>query len=90
MAVDFYDVKLKKKVSVDDRHITKVKFESDGGRTTYGIRGKTSDGRVLTKFVSQKDWESMRVLEEKAVKKAKAAPKAKAKAKPAPKAKAKK
>jgi hypothetical protein len=65
MAIEFYDVKLKKKVSVEEKNITKVKFEGANGRTTYGIRGKTSDGRSLTKFVSKKDWDVMKVPEEK-------------------------
>lgn len=65
MAVEFYDVKLKKKVSVDEKEITKVKFEGANGRTTYGLRGKTSDGRSLTKFVSKKDWDAMQVPEAK-------------------------
>jgi hypothetical protein len=65
MSIEFYDVKLKKKVSVDEKDITKVKFEGANGRTTYGLRGKTSDGRTLTKFVSKKDWDAMKVPEAK-------------------------
>ncbi len=65
-AIEFYDVKLKKKVSVDDSKVTKVKFVGENGRTTYGVRGKTSDGRSLTKFVSKAVWDGMKVPEEKA------------------------
>jgi hypothetical protein len=65
MSVEFYDVKLKTKVSVDEKDITKVKFEGANGRTTYGLRGKTKDGRSLTKFVSKKDWDAMKVPEAK-------------------------
>ncbi len=65
MAVEFYDVKLKKKVQVADHQITKTKFTSDSGRVTYGIRGKTSDGRKLTKFVSKAEWDKLKVPEEK-------------------------
>ena len=62
MAVEFYDVKEGKKVSVADSAISKKKYT----RTTktgklserYALRGKTSDGRNLTKFVSKADWDS--------------------------------
>jgi hypothetical protein len=64
MAVEFYDVKTKKKVSIDEKNITKVTFKSDSGRVTYGIRGEY-DGRKLTKFVSKADWDKMAVKEEK-------------------------
>lgn len=63
-AIEFYDVKTKQKVSVDEKDITKVTFKSDSGRVTYGIRGQY-DGRKLTKFVSKADWENMKVKEEK-------------------------
>jgi hypothetical protein len=65
MAIEFYDVKTKKKVSVNEKDITKTKFTSDSGRVTYGIRGKTSDGRKLTKFVSKAEWDKLTVPEDK-------------------------
>ena len=65
MAVDFYDVKTRQKVSIDDKQITKTTFETKNGQTRYGIRGKTADGRVLTKFVSKADWDTMKVPEDK-------------------------
>ncbi len=61
MATDFYDVKTRKKVSIDDKNITKTTFTTKGGQTRYGIRGKTSDGRMLTKFVSKTDWDGLKV-----------------------------
>jgi hypothetical protein len=61
MAIDFYDVKTRQKVSVDDKNITKTTFETKGGQTRYGIRGKTADGRTLTKFVSKADWDKLNV-----------------------------
>lgn len=63
MAIEFYDVKTKKKVSIELKDITKVTFKSDSGRVTYGIRGNY-DGRKLTKFVSKADWDAMKVKEE--------------------------
>ena len=57
MAVEFYDVKTRKKVKVDDGKVVKTKFTTKNGQVRYGLRGKTDDGRNLTKFVSQADWE---------------------------------
>ena len=65
MAVDFYDVKTRKKVSIEEKMITKTTFDTKNGQTRYGIRGKTADGRVLTKFVSKADWDSMKVPQDK-------------------------
>ena len=61
MAIEFYDVKTRKKVSIDEKQITKTTFETQNGQTRYGIRGKTEDGRTLTKFVSKGDWDTMTV-----------------------------
>lgn len=69
MAIEFYDVKLREKVSIDEKNVVKVTFESDNGQVRYGLRGKTSDGRPLTKFVSKGDWDSMKMPVEKVEKK---------------------
>ncbi len=58
MAVEFYDVKTRKKISIEDGNITKVEMQTKAG-SRYAIKGKTSDGRSLTKFVSKTDWEKM-------------------------------
>ncbi|MBE2184921.1 MAG: hypothetical protein IAE89_15940 [Anaerolineae bacterium] len=57
MAVEFYDVKTRKKVSIDDKNVKKTTFTTKNGQTRYGLRGKTSDNRTLTKFVSKGDWD---------------------------------
>jgi hypothetical protein len=62
MAVSFYDVKTRQKVDVPESDVTKTKYE----RTTaagkvqvrYALRGKYQ-GRNLTKFVGESDWNSM-------------------------------
>lgn len=64
MPVEFYDVKFRKKVTVADKDITKTTFIANG-QTRYGLRGKTDDGRKLTKFVSKADWDKMNVPVEK-------------------------
>ncbi len=65
MAIDFYDVKLKKKVMIDESQIVKVTFTTKGGGVRYGIRGKTGDGRNLTKFVNKQTWDTLKVPEAK-------------------------
>ncbi|MDX2160753.1 MAG: hypothetical protein SF162_05460 [bacterium] len=65
MAVEFYDVKTRKKVQVEDSKVTKTTFTTKNGQTRYGVRGKTDDGRTLTKFVSKADWDKMTYKEEK-------------------------
>jgi len=62
MSVSFYDVKTCQSVEVADGDISKTKYE----RTTaagkvqvrYALRGKY-DGRNLTKFVGQADWDAL-------------------------------
>lgn len=62
-SVEFYDVKVRKKVKIDEKNITKTKFTTKNGQTRYGLRAQTKDGRNLTKFVSQKDWEAAKYKE---------------------------
>ena len=55
MKASFYDVKLRTKV---DATVTeKVKYPNN----RYALRGKTDDGRNLTKFVSKADYEAAKV-----------------------------
>lgn len=59
MAIEFYDLKLKKKVSIDESKVKKVTFNTDKGQVRYGLRATTDDGRKLTKFVSKGDWDTL-------------------------------
>lgn len=67
MDIQFYDVKNRKKVDVSDSAVKKTKYErttKDGGKQVrYALRAVV-DGVKLTKFVSQKDWESLNAPEE--------------------------
>ncbi len=63
MSIEFYDLKLKKKVMIDESKVVKVTFTTKKGQLRYGIRGMTDDNRKLTKFVSKGDWETMSVPE---------------------------
>ena len=65
MAITFYDVKLRKKVSIDKSKVKKVTFKTKNGQLRYALRAKTEDGRNLTKFVSKSDWEELNVPIEK-------------------------
>lgn len=58
MKAVFYDVKLRKKVDVEV--VEKVKY-GEPGKERYAFRGKTEDGRNLTKFVKKADWEAASV-----------------------------
>ena len=62
MSVEFYDVKNRQKVMVEDSQITKTSYTSttkNGSvRTRYAFRGKLSDGRNVTKFCSKDDWDA--------------------------------
>jgi len=71
MSVEFYDVKLRKKVKIDEKKLSKTTFEGANGSVRYGLRGETEDGRTLTKFVSKVDWEAMSYPVVKAPKKKK-------------------
>lgn len=54
MKTVFYDVKTRQKVETD---VTDKKEYQTNGTTRYALKGKTSDGRNLTKFVSKADYD---------------------------------
>ena len=58
MKAEFYDVKEKKKVKAD---VTEKVTYGDAKRKRYALKGKTEDGRNLTKFVSEADWKAAKV-----------------------------
>lgn len=64
MSVKFYDVKLRKEVHLEEKAVSKVEYkrETKAGKTQvrYALRGKTADGRNLTKFVSKVDYDKMK------------------------------
>lgn len=60
MAVEFYDLKLKKKVMIDEKRVRKVTFQTRSG-VRYGLRATTDDNRKLTKFVGKADWDKLNV-----------------------------
>lgn len=62
MAIEFYDLKLKKKVQVDESRVRKVTFDTKSG-VRYGLKATTEDGRKLTKFVGKATWDELNVPE---------------------------
>jgi hypothetical protein len=67
MGVEFYDVKSRQKVQVDESSIRKTKYEREtkDGKTSvrYALRAE-HNGSKLTKFVSESDWRALNVPEE--------------------------
>lgn len=59
--IEFYDVKLRKKVSVDQAKVRKTTFNTKNGQVRHGLRATTDDGRNLTKFVSKAEWDKLSV-----------------------------
>lgn len=62
MAIEFYDVKEGKKVSIDESNVTRKVYTSTTKtgkeQRRHAFRGKTSDGRNLTRFVSKADFDA--------------------------------
>lgn len=62
MAIEFYDVKLREKVSIPGSEVRKTTYEREGkeGKVNvrYALRAENR-GTKLTKFVSQGDWEAL-------------------------------
>ncbi len=62
--IKFYDVKLRKEVMLDEKNVEKTTYErvtKDGKKQIrFAMRGKTTDGRNLTRFVSKEDYDKMK------------------------------
>lgn len=66
MAIEFYDVKTRQKVSLGDDKVKKVTYQPKGsGGARYAVRGE-HEGRKLTKFVSKADYDKLNCPEEQA------------------------
>ena len=63
MAIEFYDVKEGKKVSIDESNVTKKVYirttKAGKEQQRHAFRGKTADGRNLTRFVSKTDFDAL-------------------------------
>lgn len=56
MAQEFYNIRKREKVSIDDSKITKTKYESKN-MVRYAFRSVDEDGTKLTKFCSKDAWD---------------------------------
>jgi hypothetical protein len=67
VAIEFYDVKKREKVQIDESQVKKTKYEREGkdGKTNvrYALRAQ-NEGTNLTKFVSEADWKALDAPEE--------------------------
>lgn len=63
MAIEFYNVKKRKKVQINESAINKVEYkrETDGGgvQVRYAFKAVDDDGTNLTKFCSKADYDSL-------------------------------
>ena len=62
MAIEFYNVKKRKKVSIDESEIKKVEYKREttkGVQVRYAFRAQDDDGTNLTKFVSKADYDKV-------------------------------
>jgi len=58
MKMKFYDVKTRQSVETE---VTEKKEYESRGQVRYAVRGKTSDGRFLTRFISKVDYDKLTV-----------------------------
>ena len=60
--IEFYDVKKRERVKINLSSVSKVQYDrklkNGGNQTRFAFRGKTDDGRILTKFCSQEAYSS--------------------------------
>jgi hypothetical protein len=62
MAIEFYNVKKRKKVSINESGIKKVEYKREtakGVQVRYAFRAQDDDGTNLTKFVSKVDYDKV-------------------------------
>ena len=63
MAIQFYNVKKRKKVEIDESDVEKVTYDrelKDGStQTRYVFKAQDDDGTKLTKFCSKADFDGL-------------------------------
>ncbi|MGC6367649.1 MAG: hypothetical protein ACON35_06600 [Candidatus Marinamargulisbacteria bacterium] len=62
MAIEFYNVKKRKKVTINESEIKKVEYKREttkGTQVRYAFRAQDDDGTNLTKFVSKADYDKV-------------------------------
>ena len=62
MAIEFYNVKKRKKVSIDESSVEKVEYKketSKGTQVRFAFKAVDDDGTNLTKFCSKVDYDAL-------------------------------
>jgi hypothetical protein len=62
MAIEFYNVKKRQKVMINESDIEKVEYEretSKGKQIRYAFKAKDDDGTNLTKFCSKEAYDKL-------------------------------
>mgnify|MGYP001357396861 FL=1 len=62
MAIEFYNVKKRKKVQIDESSIEKVEYKREttkGVQIRYAFKAQDDDGTNLTKFCSKADYDKL-------------------------------
>lgn len=64
MAIEFYSVKSRQKVSIDESQVKKVVYHPQGseGKPRYALRAE-HEGSNLTKFISKDTYDTLNVPE---------------------------
>ena len=63
MAIQFYCVKTRSHVELDESKCTKSKKPLAGGRCTYIVKGVDAQGNKLNKFVNKAAWDALKCKE---------------------------
>ncbi|MBK8023510.1 MAG: hypothetical protein IPK19_19275 [Chloroflexi bacterium] len=58
--VEFYDVKTRQKVLVDEKDVVRATFKRKDGRVLYGLSAQLEDGRFLTRYVTKEEWDQVK------------------------------
>jgi len=64
--IEFYNVKKKAKVKIDEAKCSKVKYEKEtkkGKQVRYAFKSTDDDGTNCTKFCSEADWKKSKAKE---------------------------
>lgn len=62
MAIEFYDVKKREKVQIDESDVKKTKYEKTGKNGKVNVRyafKAENEGTKLTKFASKDAWDAL-------------------------------
>lgn len=59
--VTFYDMINRKPVDIGVGGVLKTLYYTNTGEVRHALRGRVDDGRVLTLYISEKEWHSLKL-----------------------------